>query len=72
MTGRSNVGGAIRHDRGARTTTALVALVVLLAGCKGADATKAVTTPSGVLVGPENIAVVKTQEIRSGPAINLE
>ena len=70
MIGRSNVGGTIRHDRGVRTTTALVALVVLMAGCKGADATKAATTPSGVLVGPENIAIVKTQEIRSGPAIS--
>ena len=70
MIGRSNVGGTIRHDRGVRTSTALVALIVLMAGCKGADATKAATTPSGVLVGPENIAVVKTQEIRSGPAIS--
>src|SRR5438067_1765016 len=44
--------------------------LVALAGCKGADASKASTTSSAMLVGPENIAVVKAQEIRSGPAIS--
>jgi membrane fusion protein (multidrug efflux system) len=71
MTGRSTMGRAIRHDRGARTTVALFALSVLAAsGCNGADTSKAATTPSGMTVGPENIAVVKTEQIRSGPAIS--
>lgn len=48
---------------------ALVALVAL-AGCKGADESKAASGPSAMLVGPENIAIVKAQEIRSGPAIS--
>lgn len=47
-------------------------LIVLLAaaGCKGADESKAATGPSAMLVGPENISVVKAEEIRSGPAIS--
>ena len=51
---------------------ALTALVVLFAaaGCKGADESKAASGPSAMLVGPENIAIVKAQEIRSGPAIS--
>lgn len=48
-------------------STSLVAFA--LAGCKGADTKAAATNPS-MLVGPENIAVVKAQEIRSGPAIS--
>jgi RND family efflux transporter MFP subunit len=42
--------------------------------CKGTNTTKAATTPNAMIVGPENIAVVKAQEIRSGPALsgNLE
>jgi len=51
-------------------TLVMIALAALVAGCKGADATKAATTPSGVFVGPENIAIVKTEQIRSGPAIS--
>lgn len=53
-----------------RRSNALVLLAALVVGCKGADTTKAATTPSGVMVGPENISVVKSQEIRSGPAIS--
>jgi multidrug efflux pump subunit AcrA (membrane-fusion protein) len=48
--------------------TVVVALSIL-AGCKGADATKTSTT-AAMIVGPENIAIVKAQEIRSGPAIS--
>jgi len=43
---------------------------VAASGCKGADATKAATTPTGMAVGPENVAIVKAQQIRSGPAIS--
>jgi RND family efflux transporter MFP subunit len=55
------------------TATALVALTAI-AGCKGTEATKAATTPAGMVVGPENVAVVKAEQLRSGPALsgNLE
>ena len=69
MTRRGNAGrrGAIQTRR---PIAALVVLAAFVIGCKGADTTKAATTTSGVMVGPENIAVVKTQQIRSGPAIS--
>src|SRR6185503_12784132 len=56
----------------AASPVVLVALAALvtLAGCKGTDTTKAATTTPTMLVGPENIAVVKAQQIRSGPAIS--
>jgi len=62
------------HMRGARTTAALIAAAALAAACKGTNTTKAATTPNAMIVGPENIAIVKAQEIRSGPALsgNLE
>ena len=52
------------------TFTALLAGVAVTAGCKGADTSKAATTPAAMLVGPENIAIVKAEQIRSGPAIS--
>ncbi len=60
-------------SRAAMTTALLIAASTSLVACKGKD-TKAATTPAAMLVGPENIAIVKSQEIRSGPAIsgNLE
>ena len=62
------------HMRGARTTAALITAAALAAACKGTNTTKAATTPNAMIVGPENIAIVKAQEIRSGPALsgNLE
>lgn len=51
-----------------------VSLAVALqsAACAGgrADTTKAATAASGMVVGPENIAVVKAEQIRSGPALS--
>jgi RND family efflux transporter MFP subunit len=71
MIRRSNAGRRepILH-RSVRTSSAIIVLAALAVGCKGADTSKAATTPSGVMVGPENVAVVKAQEIRSGPAIS--
>ena len=37
---------------------------------QGTPAGKAATTPPAMLVGPENIAVVKGEQLRSGPAIS--
>jgi membrane fusion protein, multidrug efflux system len=52
------------------TTTMLVLALGALAACKGAGDTKAATTPAAMLVGPENVAIVRAQQIRSGPAIS--
>jgi RND family efflux transporter MFP subunit len=54
-----------------RTAFAAVALLALIAaGCKREDVNAASAPPAGMLVGPENIFVVKAQEIRTGPAIS--
>lgn len=50
--------------------TVSLAAAATVAGCKGTDTTKAATTPAAMLVGPENIAIVKAEQIRSGPAIS--
>lgn len=52
------------------SSVSLIAAVALTGCGKGASDSKAATTPSAMLVGPENISVVKAQEIRSGPAIS--
>lgn len=52
------------------TILAVLLAAATLAGCKGADTSKAATTPSSMLVGPENIAIVKAEQIRSGPAVS--
>ena len=61
-----------KHINSFRTNATLgaLAVVVAAAGCKGADESKAASAPSAMLVGPENISIVKAQEIRSGPAIS--
>src|SRR4029079_11790594 len=69
-----NERGAMLHNRWTARSTAMLVLAtaatVAASGCKGADATKAATTPTGMAVGPENVAIVKAQQIRSGPAIS--
>jgi membrane fusion protein, multidrug efflux system len=49
---------------------AALAAAATIAGCKGTDTSKAATPPTAMLVGPENIAVVKAEQIRSGPAVS--
>ncbi|HEY6827704.1 MAG TPA: efflux RND transporter periplasmic adaptor subunit [Gemmatimonadaceae bacterium] len=49
------------------------ASVVALGGslaCKGTESAKSATTPTAMIVGPENIAIVKAEQIRSGPAVS--
>jgi RND family efflux transporter MFP subunit len=53
-----------------RAAVSALLLVAVAAGCKGADESKAASGPSAMLVGPENISIVKAQEIRSGPAVS--
>ena len=52
------------------TITMLTLAAIAASGCKGTDTTRAAATPTGMVVGPENIAIVKGQQIRSGPAIS--
>jgi RND family efflux transporter MFP subunit len=56
--------------RGRIGSTAVLVAAAALAACKGTDTSKAATTPAAIMVGPENIAIVKAQQIRSGPAIS--
>ena len=57
-------------------TTTRTALVLALAGltvvgaCRRGDANAEPATNGPVLIGPENIAIVKADEIRTGPAIS--
>jgi RND family efflux transporter MFP subunit len=51
-------------------TAAALTSLTALGACKGTNTTKAATTTPTMIVGPENIAVVKAQQIRSGPAIS--
>lgn len=46
------------------------ALVLTSQACKKDNAKAAPAAPTGMVVGPENITVVKAEEIRSGPAIS--
>jgi multidrug efflux pump subunit AcrA (membrane-fusion protein) len=60
---------AIRRGLTTLTTAVLSLALVTVVGCKATPAGKAATTPPAMLVGPENIAVVKGEQLRSGPAI---
>jgi len=54
-----------------RATIALAAVVALAAGgCKKTETSAAATTPETMLVGPENVTVVRAEQIRTGPAIS--
>jgi RND family efflux transporter MFP subunit len=61
-----------RASRASRSATlALAALATLATGaCRKADTSAAATTPETMLVGPENVTVVQSQQIRTGPAIS--
>lgn len=45
-------------------------LLVAAAGCRNRAESAQVATPSAVVVGPENVAVVKQEEITNGPTIS--
>jgi RND family efflux transporter MFP subunit len=49
---------------------AVVALGTAATACKREDVNAASAPPAGMMVGPENILVVKAQEIRTGPSIS--
>jgi RND family efflux transporter MFP subunit len=58
------------NRRGITTTAMLVLALAAMAGCKRADTGNAATTTPTMLVGPENIAVVKGEQLRSGPGLS--
>jgi RND family efflux transporter MFP subunit len=65
----------IAHNRiFARTPRSAALLVVaslsVVAACGKKDAPAATTATQTMLVGPENISIVKAEEIRSGPALS--
>jgi membrane fusion protein, multidrug efflux system len=66
-----------RHDRRARAAKQSAGLLVIaalslasLSACKRDDASAAPAETSTVAIGPENIVIVKAEEIRTGPAIS--
>ena len=60
-----------KTSRSSLSAAMAVAAVVSLSACEreSADAAPA-TTPAGVTVGPENVAIVTTSELASGPPIS--
>jgi len=68
MNGKHQVTSA----RTARTATALLlaATALTVTACKKGDADAAPAKVETMLVGPENVTVVQTAQIRSGPAIS--
>ncbi|HEV8215571.1 MAG TPA: efflux RND transporter periplasmic adaptor subunit [Gemmatimonadaceae bacterium] len=60
----------VRHFARNGFTIAAVMAVGGSVACKGTETAKSATTPNAMIVGPENIAVVKAEQIRSGPAIS--
>lgn len=54
------------------TVPAMLVIALNTSACKrrSADATKPATTASAMIVGPENIAVVKAEQLRSGPGLS--
>lgn len=61
--------GIILRNRGIFTSAGLV-LAVGAAACKKDEVPKAAAATPGMIVGPENVAIVKSQQIRSGPALS--
>jgi RND family efflux transporter MFP subunit len=63
-----------RHQRRRHRGAIAAAAFIFAAGgtaCKGnTDTSKTAAPAAGMTVGPENIAIVKAQQIRSGPAIS--
>ena len=53
-----------------RATLMVMVGGLALSACKGTDTSKAATTPAAMIVGTENIAIVKAQQIRTGPAVS--
>ena len=67
------MNGTISHARATARAVATVAIgmaALTIAGCRRGDANAEPTQNGPVLIGPENITIVKAQEIKTGPAIS--
>jgi membrane fusion protein (multidrug efflux system) len=60
----------IHNSRNHRAPAAAALVLLLAAACSRDNANAAAGTPSAMLVGPENIAVIKAEDIRTGPVIS--
>ena len=62
----------LRAPRASRSATLVLAALMALAAsaCKKTETSAAATTPETMLVGPENVTVVRAEQIRTGPAIS--
>ena len=67
MNGKSSTSRAAAR---ALVTVTLGVAAFMVAGCRRGDANAEPTQNGPVLIGPENITIVKTQEIKTGPAIS--
>ncbi|HKW12369.1 MAG TPA: efflux RND transporter periplasmic adaptor subunit [Gemmatimonadaceae bacterium] len=60
-----------QSSRGVRAITGLtLATMIVVAGCRRGDANAEPAGTDAVVIGPENIVVVQSQEIRTGPALS--
>ena len=60
----------LKLSRASRLAAALVVSTLALQACKKTDASAIPAKPETMVVGPENVAVVRAEQIRSGPAIS--
>ena len=48
----------------------LASLALVVTACNKPDANAATTKPETMMVGPENVTIVRAQQIRTGPALS--
>lgn len=58
------------HARRKAALLSLAAVALSATACKKTDASAAPTKTETMIVGPENVAIVRSEQIRSGPAIS--
>lgn len=62
---------AVTKSRTVVLTGAILATVAFISACKGGDAAEdTASTDTAILVGPENVVIVKAQELRTGPTLS--
>ena len=59
-----------QRARRASLAAALAFATLAIGACKKTESSAAATTPETMLVGPENVTVVRAEAIRTGPAIS--
>ncbi|HKO15188.1 MAG TPA: efflux RND transporter periplasmic adaptor subunit [Gemmatimonadaceae bacterium] len=67
------MNGTALHTRGSAGRATVVGALLLLpavGGCRRGDANAATAANAPMVIGPENVTVVRAEEIRTGPAIS--